>query len=166
MSFDFWRFMSSPSKAVSDEPVTKKQQRKKGPPPDIRLPWFISAAMFTDIARVLLGTLVLWAIGYDYGDAQPAWFFVLLIAHGAAMIIALVFVLNGFGLARLVLIVLAIGQMWFDQTLLTRYFLLADVLIYIVFFIRPASRYFAACEQARQMNRMTRGLKKRATADQ
>ena len=157
MASEIWRFLASPNKAVDEERVKNKKGKKasKQAPPNTRLPWVVSAAVFADLARVLFGTVVLLALAYE-GDQMPNWFIALIFIHCAAMIATLVFVLNGFSIARLVLIVLAVGQLWFDQTILTRYFLLCDAVIVILFFIGPAARYFAACEQVRQSDRDAR----------
>ncbi|MCL2782581.1 MAG: hypothetical protein FWD80_01190 [Propionibacteriaceae bacterium] len=151
MGDNLWNFMASPNRAVAKQSdgrgKGKKSRRRET---DVKLPWFVSLAVFLDVARVLLGTLLLLGLsGGAYGDVMPNWFLGLIIVHGLAMIATLVFILNGFGLARLALIALAVGQLWFDQSLITRYFLLIDALIIVVFFIGPSNRYFAACDQAR-----------------
>ena len=147
MGFDYWRFMSSPTRtvtAVRRRPTDKQRQRA-----DTRVPWFVSAAFFTGLARVVVGTLGLLAITLGFGDPSPVWFWVLIIVHGAAMIAVLILVLNGFGWARAVFLVLSLAQMAFDQTLITRYFVAVDVALAVVFFIRPSQRYFDACATVR-----------------
>lgn len=140
MGFDMWRFLASPNNA-SKPP---KRQRQKNP--DTRLPWFISVIFFVFLVRVLLGSAFLFALSTGF---MPSWFTLLIVAHAVAMVVALVFVLNGWGWARLVLLALSVVQLVFDQTLVTRWFLLADALLLAILMIRPAGRYFSRCADAR-----------------
>jgi len=139
--------MASPNDAVEKN---RRQKKRRPKSPDTRVPWSLSVAFFVDVARVLLGTLLLVGLSLGSGDfVMPGWFVALLIIHGAAMIAALILVLNGFGWARWVVLALALLQLLFDQTQVTRYFLVVDVLVLVVFMLRPSKRYFEACEAVR-----------------
>ena len=155
MAFDFWRFMQSPSKAVErtrrpGKPSNRRTSKAKLAPPERpRVPWWISICFFIGIVRVLLGTLTLLGFSVSGDEQMPAWFNWLLIAHGAAMIVALVFILNGFGWARLALLILALAQLAFDQGYLTKFFLLFDAAVLIVLLLPRSAAYFAASAAAR-----------------
>jgi len=147
MPFDFWRFMASPSSAggASRRGGARKRGRKGKP----GVPWWISVLFFVALLRVLLGTLILYGLSLAVDEPMPAWFDALILVHGVAMIVALVFILNGFGWARLAWLALAFAQLGFDQGELTRYFLIFDIAALIVLTLPASGRYMAACAGAR-----------------
>jgi len=154
MGLDIWDFMASPSQAVERERSVKRQRkhqqrRDPDPDPDTSVPWFVSLVFFAGLASSIVSGALLIGLALGVGDPMPAWFNGLLIAEIVAMIAALVFILNGFGWARLAWLVLAVAQLWFDQTLFTRWFLLANLVLLVILMIKPASRYFANCAAAR-----------------
>jgi len=151
MGFDMWRFLASPSKAAAQAGTKSKgkgPRKRRSGDIDTKLPWFISAVFFVFIAWVIFGDAILIGLA-RMGDPLPAWFTWLIVAHGVAVIVALVFVLNGWGWARLALVVLCLLQLLFDQTILTRWYLIIDALLLVVLVIKPANRYFANCAAAR-----------------
>jgi len=153
MGFDIFRFMASPQRAVEEEDkalreAAKPQKWSRRRDPDVRLPWFVSVVFFVFIARVLLGDAILLGLSW-MGDPLPGWFNALLAAHVVAVIAALVFVLNGWGWARVALLVLSLAQLGFDSTLITRWFLLADALLLVVLVIKPSNQYFINCADYR-----------------
>ena len=165
MGFDLWRFMASPNQAAGrDQPAGRSSGKSaKGHPnkkgknrktaraknPDAKVPWSLSLAFFVGLLGALAGDGLLLAVAWGYGEPLPVWRNLLIVAHGLAMIVALVLVLNGFGWARLALALLAVAQLSFDATLLTRYFLLLNLVVCVVFFLKPANRYCAACATLR-----------------
>ena len=171
MGFDLWRFMASPNQAAGrDRPAgrlggksAKGRPKKKGKNrksaraknPDAKVPWSLSLAFFVGLLGTLAGDGLLLAVAWGYGEPLPVWRNLLIVAHGLAMIVALVLVLNGFGLARAALAVLAFAQLTFDATLLTRYFLLLNLAVCVVFFLKPTNRYCAACATLRHARRRT-----------
>ena len=153
--FDFWRFMNSPSRAV--EPATRAKSirgGRRGGRPDKterpRVPWWISVCFFIGIFRVILGVLTLLAVSTGIGEPMPAWFNWLIIAHGVAMIVTLVFILNGFGWARLAYLALALAQLALDQGIITKWFLLFDVAVLVVLILPPSVRYIVTSATARR----------------
>ena len=153
MGFDIFRFMASPQRAVEEEDKvlreqSKQQKLRRRRDPDVRLPWFVSVVFFVFIARVLLGDAILLGLSW-MGDPLPGWFNALLAVHVVAVIVTLVFILNGWGWARVVLLVLSLSQLLFDATLITRWFLLADVLLLVVLVIKPTNQYFLNCAEYR-----------------
>jgi len=153
MGFDMWRFLASPSRAADQAGAKSKRKGKRTRQSgdiDTRLPWFISAVFFVFLAWVIFGDAILIGLA-RMGEPLPTWFTWLVVAHAVATIVALVFVLNGWGWARLALVVLCLAQMLFDQTVLTRYYLIIDVALLIVLVIKPANRYFQNCAAARAM---------------
>jgi len=151
MGFDMWRFLASPSSAAEQASAKAKQKRKRqrrDEEIDTRLPWFISVVFFAFIAWVLFGDAVLIGLA-RMGDPLPGYVTWLIIAHGVATIVALVFVLNGWGWARLALLALCLVQLAFDQAVITRWYLIIDALLLVVLVIKPANRYFSNCAAAR-----------------
>jgi len=144
MAFDFWRFMSSPHGTASP---SRQSRRRKTDKPGV--PWFISATFFVGVLGVLAGALVLLALSVGLNDAMPGWFDALILVHGAALIGTLVFVLNGFGWARLAWVVLCLAQLAFDQGIVTRYFLIFDLTVLVVLVLPASNRYMTACAAAR-----------------
>ena len=151
MSFDMWRFLASPNRAAEEAKVRGKgkSRRRRHRDADTRLPWFVSVIFFLLLARVVLGSVALIGFARGFGDPLPAWWTVLVVVHGLAMVVALVFLLNGFGWARVALLALSLAQLAFDATLITRWFLLFDVVLLVFLVIKPANRYFTNCADVR-----------------
>jgi len=153
MGFDIFRFMASPQRAVEEEEQVLREQAKpqkwrRKRDLDVRLPWFISVVFFVFLARVLLGDVILLGLSW-IGDPLPGWFNALIAAHAVAVIVALLFMLNGWGWARVALLVLSLAQLLFDATLITRWFLLVDALLLAVLVIKPSNQYFTNCAEYR-----------------
>jgi len=139
----YWRFMASPHGGSS----SGKKRRRKTEKPGV--PWFVSVTFVIAILRILVVTLFLLALAVAVDDPLPGWIDGLIIAHGAAMIVALVFVLNGFGWARLAWAALSLAILGFVQDPLVIYVLVFDLLVLVVFVLPPSNRYMAACAAAR-----------------
>jgi len=151
MGFDLWRFMASPTSAADRSRTARRQRKPVGvqrPP----VPWWISVVFFVGSARVLLGTFVLFALATGIAEPMPAWFDWLLVAHGVALIVCLVFMLNGFAFARLAWLVLVLAQLVFDQTAITRYYLMFDAVLLAITLLPASSRYMGLCADARHGN--------------
>ena len=146
--FDFWRFMNSPSNAV--EPASIPKKGRGSHPARPRVPWWISVCFFTGLLRTVIGVLTLLTVSISIGEPMPNWFNWLIVAYGVAMVVALVFMLNGFGWARLALLALALAQLAFDQGIITKYFLLFDVALLVVLVLPPSVRYIVSSAAARR----------------
>jgi len=153
--FDMWRFMSSPNAAADAARGSASKKKKKRSRPgdedeiDNALPWVVSLVFFVFLARVILGSLILLVFAWGFGDPLPVWFSWLVIAHGLVFVIVLVFVLNGWGWARLAVLVMSLSQLLLDQTAITRWYLLFDVILLVVLMLKPAAKYFANCAAVR-----------------
>ena len=156
MGLDIWRFMASPSKAVERERASQRRSKKQHRPNrdvDTRVPWFVSLVFFAGLASSIISSALLLGLAIGVGDPMPAWFNYLIIGQGVALIVSIVFILNGFGWARLAWLVLALAQLWFDQTLFTRWFLLANLVMLVLLVIKPANRYFSNCAASRRRDK-------------
>lgn len=149
----FWRFMSSPSSTRPSSPSSVRPPSRKsgshGRQGKPGVPWWISAVFFVGLLRVLLGVLILYGLSLSVAEPMPGWFNALIFIHGAAMIVTLVFILNGFGWARLAWLVLAVAQLAFDQGVITRYILMVDIAVLVVLVIPGSNRYMARCAAVR-----------------
>jgi len=153
--FDFWRFMNSPSRATESQARAKNSRggRRGGRPVKTerpRVPWWISVCFFVGVFRVVLEVLMLLAVSTGIGEPMPVWFNWLIVAHGVAMIVTLVFVLNGFGWARLAYLALALAQLALDQGIISKWFLLFDVVVLVVLILPPSVRYIVTSATARR----------------
>jgi len=143
--FDIFRFLSSPSGAVSEARRKRAHSNKKTDMPAVA--WSVSVGFFIGLFGVIISAVILNGLAW-VADMEK-WFSWLVIAHALAMIVSLVFVLNGFPWMRLVYAALALAQMAFDQTLVTRYFIIVFLIAGILFIIPPANRYFVAATEVR-----------------
>ncbi|MCL2490976.1 MAG: hypothetical protein FWF36_09725 [Propionibacteriaceae bacterium] len=144
MAFNYWKFMASPHGGTSS---SRRKRRGKTEKPGV--PWFVSTTFVIATLRILFVTLLLLALAVGVDDPLPGWIDALIIAHGAAMIVALVFVLNGFGWARLAWAALSLAILGFVQDPLIIYVLVFDLLVLVVFVLPPSNRYMTACAAAR-----------------
>ena len=128
----------------------KKQAAKNLGTEKPGLPWFISVTFFVAVLRVLVVTLLLLALAVGLDDPMPRWFDGLILAYGGAMIAALLFILNGFGWARLAWVVLSLVIIAFLQDPIVLYVLAFDLVILLVLVLPPCNRYMTACAGARR----------------
>jgi len=153
MAFDFWRFMASPHGSTSGGTGSYRRQKRRGTPTKAekpRVPWFISVTFFVALLRVIAVTVLMLALSAAFDDPLPGWFNVLLLVYGAAMAAALVFVLNGFGWARLAWAVLAAAIICFVQDPVILWVIAFDLVVLLVLFLPPSNRYMTGCAEARR----------------
>jgi len=148
VAFDFWRFMASPNQAARH-----RRRAGRGAVDRPRVPWWISICFIVGLLRAIVGTLTLLALSVSVDEPMPAWFNWLVLLHGVALVVALVFLLNGFGWARLALLVLTFAQWGFDQAMITKYFTLLDIAILIVAVLPASAAYIGRCADARHAPR-------------
>jgi len=148
--------MASPNTAADEvreaaREKTRDRKRRLAKDKDIdnSLPWFVSLVFFVFLARIILGTFILLAFGWGIDDSLPNWLAWVVIAHGIAYVIVLVFVLNGWGWARLAVLVMSLSQLFLDGTQITRWYLLFDVILLVILMLRPSARYFENCAAVR-----------------
>ena len=147
MGFDFWRFMNSPGQAAQQAPRPRKA---RGKPERPRVPWWISVCFFAGVFRAILWVLTMLVVSTSIGEPMPAWFNWLVVAYGVAMVVVLVFILNGFGWARLAYLALALVQLFYDQGIISKYFLIFDVIVLVVLLLPPSVRYIVTSAAARR----------------
>ncbi|MCL2652199.1 MAG: hypothetical protein FWD63_00200 [Propionibacteriaceae bacterium] len=143
MAFNYWKFMSSPHSTGRSRKKRGDKTEKPG------VPWLISLTCAIATLWVLFVTLLLLAVAIGFGDPLPGWMDALIIAYGVAIIVALVFVLNGFGWARLAWAVLSLAILGFLQDPLIIYVLVFDLLVLVLLLLPPSSRYMKACAASR-----------------
>jgi len=148
MAFDFWRFMASPHGSVS--PSGKSGRGKPASTKKPGVPWLVSVTFFVALLRVLVVTFLLLALAAGLDDPMPTWFDALLLAYGAALIVVLVFVLNGFGWARLAWVVGSLTIIAFLQNPIVGYVLVFDLVVLLVLVMPASNRYMAGCADARR----------------
>jgi len=144
MAFNYWKFMASPHATASRHP---RKRRGKTDKPGV--PWFISVTLFVALLRVVAVTLLLLAISVGLDDPLPRWFDGIIIVYGATMIVALVFILNGFGWARLAWLLLSLALLGFIQDVIIVPVLIFDLAVLVVLILPPSNRYMTACAAAR-----------------
>ena len=149
MAFDFWRFMSSPHGGVPSQGRASTGRTTAKTPEKPGVPWFVSLICVIAIVRVLIVTLLLLALSAGGDDPMPRWFDGLLLIYGAAMIAVAVFILNGFGWARLAWLVASLAIIAFLQDPIVIYVLVFDLLLLLVLVLPPSNRYMSACAAAR-----------------
>jgi len=143
--FDIWRFLSSPDTAVDKARQKRARSKKKTNKPQVI--WSVSLGFFLGLPGVIFSDIILGSLSWL--AEMPLWFSWLITAHALAMLVCLVFILNGFGWARLAFAALALSQLAFDQTLVTRYFMIIFAIIGLLFVVRPSNLYFTDCTEAR-----------------
>jgi len=130
--------------------VSSSRPKRRGVPVKPGVPWFVSVTFFVAVLRVLAFTLLLLVVAIGFDPPSPRWLDALIMAHGAAMITALVFVLNGFGWARLAWLVLSLAQFALLADIITVWVVAFDLVVLVILLIPPSNRYMTGCAAARR----------------